>query len=82
MSDFEGLKSILQEFQTAIDTAARECNQRLKEQLAKTHFISGSAVVPNLENDADWQKESGQIRAKYIALLDKEKAKLLAKSAV
>jgi hypothetical protein len=78
MSDFEGLKSILQEFQTASDTAARECNQRLKEQLAKTHFISGSAVVPNLENDADWQKEAGQIRANYIALLDKEKAKLLA----
>jgi hypothetical protein len=34
-------------------------------------------VVPNLENDADWQKEAEQIRAKYIALLDKEKAKLL-----
>jgi hypothetical protein len=81
-SDFERLKSILQEFQTASDTAARERIESLKEQLAKTHFISGSAVVPNLERDDDWKKEAGEIRAKYSALLDKEKVKLLAESAV
>jgi hypothetical protein len=82
VSGFEELKSILQEFQTARDAAARERSKILKEQLAKTHFISGSAVVPNLEKDDDWRKETGEIRAKYSALLDKEKAKLLAKSAV
>jgi hypothetical protein len=77
VSDFEGLKSILQEFQAASDAATRERRKILKEQLAKTHFISGSAVVPNLEKDNDWRKEFGEIQAKYGALLDKEKARLL-----
>jgi hypothetical protein len=76
-SDFERLKSILQEFQTASDEAARRRRKILKEQLAKTHFISGSAVVPNLEKDDDWRKEAGKIRAKHAAILDKEKARLL-----
>ncbi|MEE4263463.1 MAG: hypothetical protein V2I56_12285 [Desulfobacteraceae bacterium] len=80
VSDFEGIKSILQKFQTASDAAARERSKILKEQLAQTHFISGSAVVPNLEKDDDWRKEAGEIRAKYGALLDKEKARLLAES--
>jgi hypothetical protein len=78
VSDFEALKSIFQGFQTASDAAARERSKILKEQLAKTHFISGSAVVPNLEKDDDWRKETGAIRAKFSALLNKEKAKLLA----
>ena len=77
-SDVEGLKSILQKFQTASDAAARGRSKILKEELAQTYFISGSAVVANLENDAEWQKEAGEIRTKFSALLDKEKAKLLA----
>ncbi len=78
VSDVEGLTSILQEFQTALETAAGQRREILKDQLAKTHLISGSAVVPNLENDDDWQKAAGEIHAKYGALLEKEKAKLLA----
>ena len=78
VSDFEGLKSILQKFQTASDAAARGRSKILMEELAQTYFISGSAVVANLENDAEWQKEAGEIRTKFSALLDKEKAKLLA----
>ena len=78
VSDFERLKSILEEFQTASEAAAHERSKGLKDQLAKTHFISGSAVIPNLEKDGDWRKEAGELRAKYGALLDKEKARLLA----
>ena len=78
VSDVEGLNSILQEFQTALDAAAAQRREVLKEQLAKTHFVSGSAVVPNLKNDDEWRKEDGKIRAKYSALLDDEKAKLMA----
>lgn len=76
--DVDGLTSILQEFQTALDTAAGQRRKVLKDQLANIHFVSGSAVVPNLENDAEWQKEAGEIRSKYAPLLDAEKAKLLA----
>jgi ribosomal protein S20 len=79
VADLEGLTKVLQEFQTALDTAAGQRRKILKDQLAKTHFISGSAVVPNLENDGEWQKAAGEIQAKYNRLLDEEKARLTAK---
>ena len=78
VSETGGLTSVLQEFQTVRDTAADQRRGILKDQLAQTHFVSGSAVVPNLENDDEWRKMDGEIRAKYSALLDKEKTKLLA----
>ena len=78
VSNVEGPTSVLQEFQTVRDTAADQRRGILKDQLAKTHFVSGSAVVPNLENDDRWQKEAGEIQAKYGSLLEKEKSKLLA----
>ena len=77
VSDLEGLISVLQEFQTVLETAAGQRREILKDQLAKTHFISGSAVVPNLENDDEWRKEAEEIRARYGLLLDKEKTKVL-----
>ena len=78
VTDFEGLTSVLQEFQTARATAARERRKILKEQLAKSHFISGSAVVPNLENNEEWRKEIGQIRVEFETKLNQAKTKLLA----
>ena len=75
--DFERLYSILQEFQIVRDTSARERHKILKKQLAKTHFISGSAVVPNLENDDEWRKENGKISADFEAKLNQAKSKLL-----
>jgi len=77
VSDFKGLKSVLQEFQSVLDTAAEQRRKILKDQLAKTHFISGSAVVPNLENDDEWRKEAENIKLKYNRLLDAEKSKIL-----
>lgn len=77
VSDFEGLNSVLQEFQTALDAAAEQRRRILKAQLAGQHLISGSAVVPNLENDDQWRKAAGKIRAKYDRLLAEEKAGIL-----
>ena len=78
VTDFEGLISVLQEFQTVRNTAARERGKILKDQLAKAHFISGSAVVPNLENDDDWRNEAGEISAEFDVKLNQAKTKLLA----
>ncbi|MBW2431550.1 MAG: hypothetical protein JRF56_21550 [Deltaproteobacteria bacterium] len=78
VSDFEMLSSVLLEFQAVSDTAARERRKILKEQLAKTHFISGSAVVPNLDNDDKWRKETEEITVEFKAKLNQAKSKLLA----
>lgn len=78
VTDIEGLTSVLQEFQTVLDTAAGRRSKILRAQLAKTHLISGSAVVPNLENDDEWRKETGEIRTEFEAKLNKAKTELLA----
>ncbi|MBT8330808.1 MAG: hypothetical protein KJP06_00645, partial [Deltaproteobacteria bacterium] len=54
-SNIEGINSVLQNYDTAIQTAAEAQSQIAKDNLAGTHFIFGSAVVPNLETDKEWQ---------------------------
>ncbi len=50
---------------------------RLKENLAQKHIISGSAVVPNLEADEQWRREAQEIRSGYEDQLDRVKDSLL-----
>jgi hypothetical protein len=78
VADIEGITSVLDEYDDAIDAAARERSKVLKDNLAETHFISGPAVVPNLEADKAWRAQAGEIRAKFEPLLNQAKAKLLA----
>jgi hypothetical protein len=77
VSGFEELESVLKEYQTALDSAAEQRRRSLKDQLAKRYSISGSAVVPNLENDAEWLKAADELRIKYSRLLDEAKAGML-----
>jgi methylphosphotriester-DNA--protein-cysteine methyltransferase len=77
VSDFEGLRSVLQEFQAALAAAAGQRREILKDRLAKKHFISGSAVVPNLENDAGWREAADKLSLKYQRLLEEAKARML-----
>jgi hypothetical protein len=51
----------------------------LRENLAQKHFISGSAVVPNLEADEEWQAEAAELRSKFGSLLNEVKGKLESK---
>ena len=68
----------MHEFGDVIDAAARERSKILHAKLAEEYFISGPAVVPNLETDNAWREQAGEIRAKYEPLLDQAKTKLLA----
>lgn len=77
-ANIEGLTSVLQEFDEAIDAAARGRSKISKDKLAEEHFISGSAVVPNLEADKAWREQARDIRAKFQESLNQAKTKLLA----
>ena len=77
VSDFDGIVSVLQDFHDVIDTAAQKRSKTLKNKLAETYFISGSAVVPNLEIDEAWRKNFREIRAKFEKKLDRQKNRLL-----
>ena len=78
VTDIERITSVLHEFGDVIDAAARERSKILHAKLAEEYFISGPAVVPNLETDNAWREQAGEIRAKYEPLLDQAKTKLLA----
>ena len=72
-SNIEGITLVLQDFETAIQTAAAAQGQIAKDALASAHHISGSAVVPNLESDPVWRMKIAEIRADFKAKLKQEK---------
>ena len=75
----QGIRSVLEEYNEAIGASVEERSQNVKGKLAKTHFISGSAVVPNLETDQAWREEAAEIRAAFAEALDRVKTDLLTK---
>jgi hypothetical protein len=77
VTDIEGITSVLYEFDDDIKAAARERSKVLSDKLAEVHFISGPAVVPNLEADNAWREQVGEIRAKFEPLLNQAKTNLL-----
>ncbi len=77
-SDIEEITSVLQDFETAIQTASATQRQIAKDELASKHFISGSAVVPNLDADREWKEMVNQIRATFEESLNQATTKLLA----
>jgi hypothetical protein len=64
------------DYQDELNSAASYKMVELRENLAQKHFISGSAVVPNLEADEKWQAEAAELRTKFGRLLEEAKDKL------
>ena len=73
--DLQAIESVLNEFQDELNATASYRMVQLREDLAQKHFISGSAVVPNLQADDTWQAEAGDIRSKFEAKLEAAKGK-------
>jgi hypothetical protein len=59
-------------------TASQNRIERLREDLAQRHNISGSAVLPNLDVDEQWRQESHELRTGYEDQLNWVKDNLLA----
>ncbi len=76
-SSLEGIITVLKDFDSALQAAAGERTQILKDKLAAAHLISGSAVVPNLESDEAWRQTAAEKRAHFEQLLNKEKTQLI-----
>ena len=76
-SSLEGIISVIKNFNKELEAAAGQQTKTLKGELAKTHFISGSAIVPNLERAPAWRQKAGEIEAQYIRLLEAEKTNVL-----
>ena len=74
-SGIAGIESIINEYQDEFNSAASYRLVELREDLAREHSISGSAVVPNLQADDAWQAEAGEIRSRYDKKLVDEREK-------
>lgn len=74
--DTAPLEAFLKEYAERITSARENRISEMKEYLHKTRRISGSAVVPNLENDTGWEREHQSIEETYRTKLEKIKAKM------
>ena len=50
--------------------------EQIKTDLSKKRFISGSAVVPNLEGGREWLSMIGHIKGEFYEIMNKEKIAL------
>lgn len=71
-----GLETIFQNFKETVKSASEKRVEQIKADLSEKRFISGSAVVPNLESDREWLGMLGQIKKEFDEILNKEKALL------
>jgi len=72
--DVSGLAAVFKEYQDAIRTAAQKKMKEIKENLVENRFISGSAVVPNLEADTEWIREKKRVKSKFSEFFSREKS--------
>jgi hypothetical protein len=78
--DSGGIKDAINDHRNAYLLAAQSRMARLKEGLAQKYFISGSAVVPNLEVDEQWRRESQALNSAFKQKLNQEKDRLVGHS--
>lgn len=71
------LKLVLNNFQEDYQSALRERLEALREEIFQHHGFSGSAVVPNLDNDSQWQKKYQHICEIHQKILGTQKAAYL-----
>ena len=74
--NLSGLETIFQNFKAKVKSATKERVDQIKTDLSKKRFVSGSAVIPNLESDREWLSILGHIMDGFDQILDKEKAAL------
>jgi len=63
--DTAGIRAILDDYRAAYNRAAQERSAQLKEDLAQNYSITGSAVIPNLDADGQWQQETKDMRHRF-----------------
>ncbi len=72
-----GLTTVFEAYEEKRQEALNRFRLKAKEHLARERFISGSAVVPNLEQDREWADQNQKLETAHEALLEQERQKLL-----
>ena len=56
--DTATIRAIINDYRVTYNRAAQKRSAQLKEELAQNQSISGTAVIPNLDADDQWQQEA------------------------
>ncbi len=75
--DVSTIRAILDDYRNIYNKAANKRTEQLKEVLARLQGISGSAVLPNLEADEEWQEQVREMRSGLEDTLSQAKSKLI-----
>ena len=59
------VRTLIDEWRNGYLKAAQERRAQLKEKLARKYAIAGTAVVPNLEADAQWGRIEKELRLQF-----------------
>ena len=73
--DIKPFEAVFRQYREDVSSAAQHRSDAIKENLEKQRSISGAAVVPNLENDAEWLTQRKRICDQYSDALEKEKSR-------
>jgi hypothetical protein len=76
--DASSIRAIIDDHRDVYNQAANKRTEQLKEVLAKQYTISGSAVLPNLEADEEWQRQAQEMRNGLEENLSQAKDRLIA----
>jgi hypothetical protein len=76
--DTASIKGTIDEYRNIHRQAALKRTAQLKADLARNFDVSGSAVVPNLEADAQWRGDVQGMRRRFEDHLTRHKIKLFA----
>lgn len=69
--DTAPIRSVISDYRNAADRATEKRMGLIKEELAHKHSIAGTAVIPNLEADSQWQQETQNLQRKFEESLSK-----------
>jgi hypothetical protein len=78
--DASRLSTVCDEFRSALLDASQNATETLKSELERTHHLSGSAVIPNLEKNPRWRTERQRLTTQFEQRLQQEKARLVGSS--
>ena len=76
--DTAAIRADIKSYRDGYQRAARQRSAQLKEALAQKHSITGTAVLPNLDADDQWQQAAQEMRRQFEQNLNRAQDKLIA----
>jgi hypothetical protein len=76
-SAVQQIKQVLADYAQNLEMKEAERTDRLLGELEAEHGITGSAVAPNLQNDAKWKQLQADVRTEYERRLEAAKTAMV-----